>query len=250
MALDSKNILGCPYCGYRVGPSETSCPRCGNGFTGLTKFECPFCGDMVTAGTKECPSCHIDFAEFVANSATIVSDEGIDSILLEIINMESSQVKQEERKFSCPKCSWMLDGSEETCPKCGEDLSKDAGLQCPICGAFVKAASSRCPECGTSFGPEAAAKVEMEERHEKVTSALTDLLESLRETEPAPEPEPVQPEPPPPAPPEPIREPEPMKEPEPPPAPSMEAAEAASEAAPKKARTRKLKAKPGANKPS
>jgi RNA polymerase subunit RPABC4/transcription elongation factor Spt4 len=233
MALDSKSILGCPYCGYRVNPVDTSCPRCGNGFDDLTKFECPFCGDMVPAGRKECPSCHIDFAEFVAKSASIVSDEGVDAILLDIINMESSRVKHEEMKFSCPKCSWMLEGTETTCPKCGEDLSKDSNLQCPICGAFVKAVLSKCPECGTPFGPETAAlEYEIDDRHEKISSALSGILDSIAETEPAPEPEQAPPQ----TPPEPEEEPEPE--------------EPASQTTPKKTKQRKLKTRRPGNKPA
>jgi hypothetical protein len=63
-------------------------------------------------------------------------------------------VKHEPKKFSCPDCSWLLDGSEGKCPKCGKDLSDEFALQCPICGASVSSDSSSCAECGAKFDDE------------------------------------------------------------------------------------------------
>jgi RNA polymerase subunit RPABC4/transcription elongation factor Spt4 len=72
-------------------------------------------------------------------------------LLLEIIKLESTSVKQDDKRFSCPKCAWMLDGSEEKCPKCGDGFSGDTSFQCPICGGLVRPDSIKCPECGTGF---------------------------------------------------------------------------------------------------
>lgn len=262
MATDSMDLFGCPYCGFRVRPNDDACPRCGNSFHHDTKFECPFCGDMVPPGTQECPSCHINFAEFVTHTEKKTTPDSIDSLLIDIINLESSQVKKEDKKLSCPKCSWMLDGSEERCPKCGADFREDATFQCPICGAFVNSSSANCPECGTLFAgdEEAADEQKTAEDHEAFSSALTDILSSAGHDDAPPEVERAAPAPPPIVEPPPVRtppapEPEPVapepevevKEPdaepieEPQPAPQ----EAAPAAEPKKTKQRKLKAKPG-----
>lgn len=265
MASETKELFGCPFCGFRVRPTDDTCPRCGNRFSEDTMFECPFCGDMVAPGTTECPSCHVNFSDFIAKSTHRASEDHIDTLLLEIINLESSQIKQEDKKsISCPKCSWMLDGTENKCPKCGADFSEDAPLQCPICGSFVRSDSIKCPECGTLFaGDEKAAQEQRTEQHEAISSALTEILSSAGDTgslteieEPEPKPEPVEEPPPvqkPPepepvevveeapvaqAPVEPVTAPaEPAVEPEPAPM------KASSAQGPKKSKQRKLKAK-------
>jgi predicted amidophosphoribosyltransferase len=277
MASDAKNLFGCPFCGFRVSPMDESCPRCGNGFSEGTRFECPFCGDLVAPGTKECPSCHVNFGEFLTKSKKHVSEDSIDSLLMEIIRMESTQVRREEKKFSCPKCSWMLDGSETRCPKCGEDFREDAMFQCPICGSFVNANASKCPDCGTLLAGETqlADEQRVADDHEDFSSALSEILVSAGHTGPLPErvkvapeperpvaggssPEVVRPEPEPvevpePEPvkmpePEPIKLSEPVPEPEkvePPPAePEPAPEQVVPAAAPKKAKQRKLKGKP------
>ncbi len=265
MASDSIDLFGCPYCGFRVRPDEEACPRCGNAFKDDTKFECPFCGDMVSPGVQECPSCHINFTEFLTHTQKKVNTDSIDSLLMDIINLESSQIKKEERKFSCPKCSWMLEGNEESCPKCGADFREDEALQCPICGAFVRTNSSTCTECGTLFaGEEGADEEKSAEDHKAMSSALSDILTSAEHEIPQPEIENAFPEPPPveESPPldasparEPVREPpqepvaepanEPVPEPEPVKEPKPEPQKAAPAAGPKKTKQRKLKAKPG-----
>jgi predicted RNA-binding Zn-ribbon protein involved in translation (DUF1610 family) len=75
--------------------------------------------------------------------------------------MEAHQVKKEAKKLSCPKCSWLLDGSEDRCPKCGADFSSDLSYQCPVCGAPVLEESATCKECGANFVDEKRRKTSM-----------------------------------------------------------------------------------------
>jgi len=154
MATEFQRIFGCPVCGFRIDEAEPTCPRCNNKFDSGTKFECPFCGELVDPKVGVCPACHVDYAEFKAKTKKKGRDADIDDLLTEIIKLESVQVKEEPKKFSCPACSWLLDGSEGKCPKCGRDLSDEFALQCPICGAPVSSDSSSCAECSTKFDDE------------------------------------------------------------------------------------------------
>lgn len=151
MATEFQRMFGCPVCGYRINETESACPRCNNQFDIGTKFECPFCGELVDPKVKECPVCHVDYAEFKRKTKKKGRDADIDTLLNEIIKMESMEVKEEPKKFSCPDCSWLLDGSEGKCPKCGKDLSDEIALQCPICGAPVPPDAISCQECGAKF---------------------------------------------------------------------------------------------------
>jgi len=151
MATEFQRMFGCPVCGFRIEEGEPTCPRCNNKFDSETKFECPFCGDLVDPKVKVCPACHVDYAEFKAKTKRKGSDADIDDLLNEIIKLESVQARQEPKKFSCPDCSWLLDGSEGKCPKCGKDLSDEFALQCPICGASVSSDARTCTECGAKF---------------------------------------------------------------------------------------------------
>jgi len=270
MASDSIELFGCPYCGFRVRPDEEMCPRCGNAFKDGTKFECPFCGDMVAPGVDKCPSCHINFSEFMSRAQKKVSSDSIDSLLMDIIKLESSQIKKEDKKFGCPKCSWMLDGSEERCPKCGAEFTEGSSFQCPICGAFVDSGVSSCPECGAPFaGEDGSDEEKAAEDHEAISSALTEILTSAGPQEipaeledPVLELPPVA-EPPPrisPAAREPVRAPpqepvvepadEPVPDPEPVDSPQPPPKKAPQASGPKKTKQRKLKAKPGGAKPA
>jgi len=178
MATEGSRILGCPKCGLRVDPRDEECPRCGNKFVTETKFECPFCGELVPRGAEACPTCFVNFSEFQQRASAHASDESIDKLLIEIINMEASEAKIQDKRFSCPKCSWLLDGSEETCPKCGMAFTADAAYQCPVCGAIVSAAAEVCGECGTAFSEEAKA-IQEDERRRDVEAMLTELLDAL-----------------------------------------------------------------------
>jgi len=152
MTVDSARIFGCPTCGFRVSEADGSCPRCGLSFSSETKFECPFCGELVDQGSPECPSCHVNYREFKKKSEARGGDDAIDSLLLEIIQLEAHSARTETKKFSCPGCSWMVDSGADTCPRCGRDLaSTEEALQCPICGSAVSADDASCPDCGSSF---------------------------------------------------------------------------------------------------
>ena len=173
MSATSVRIFGCPTCGFRVDTNEQSCPRCGNEFRDDTRFECPFCGDLVQSGLDECPSCHVSYSEFKERAAPKASNDSIDSLLMEIIKLEATSVKDEEKRFSCPKCDLLLEGTETACPRCGKDLDVEVALQCPVCGALVGAGDTRCGECGTVFdaGAESAARTdEAESRLEEIMS--------------------------------------------------------------------------------
>ncbi len=267
MASETKDLFGCPFCGFRVSSKDVSCPRCGNKFSEGTLFECPFCGDTVPPGAVECPSCHVNFSEFMAKSKPKINEDSIDSLLMDIISLESYKIQTEEKKkLSCPNCSWMLDGTEEKCPKCGSDFHVDSTYQCPICGSFVNATASKCSECGSDFEVLGVGADEAKSaRHDQMSTALTDLLDTVDQSSKAQVAEQPVPAPPPPPqtytkpiviakpapvkakppPPEPVVEPPPAKE-EPPvetPEPVQEAPAPAPAPAPKKPKTRKLKAK-------
>jgi len=163
MARTKDKMFGCPACGYRVSSGEEVCPRCGNAFNKETKFECPFCGELVERGAKSCEACHVNYGEFKEKTEARGGDDSIDSLLLEIIKLESTSVKRDDKRFSCPKCAWMLDGGEEKCPKCGESFSGDTSFQCPICGALVNPDAIKCPECGTGFSEDEEARASQHE---------------------------------------------------------------------------------------
>ena len=195
-----QRILGCPICGYRVDPKDQTCPRCGSEFYEGTKFECPLCGGLVSSRDKSCPSCHVDYGDFRTKSMAKGSEDSIDALLTEIIGAESAQIKKEDKRYSCPNCSWMLDGSESVCPRCNHDLVTDLSFQCPVCGAIVGSNARVCPECNASFdeGLEEEESLSPSEPP-KVSTKPTPAREVVK----APE---APPPPPPPPPPEPPRE--------------------------------------------
>lgn len=239
MALEGRRLLGCPHCGFRIGPTDRVCSRCGDKFSGTTRFECPFCGELVPRDSRSCPSCHVDYHEFHAKSMAKTSDESIDSLLMEIIKLEAMQIRAEDKRFSCPRCSWMLDGSELSCPKCGAALSDEVSFQCPVCGTMVSSEATSCPECGASFVTEEVEAAPAKKTVETVPTA-SDIGEMLAATGLEPErvadqPE-VMPEPAP-QPPPPAAEPEPVAAQEPQPEPPSEPA------ARKPSKQRKLKAR-------
>lgn len=178
-----QRILGCPICGYRVDPKDHNCPRCGSEFYEGTKFECPFCGGLVSSNSKFCPNCRVDYGDFGERTTAKVSEDSIDALLTEIIGLESSQVKAEAKRYSCPNCSWMLEGSERICPRCKHDLVVDLSFQCPVCGTIVGSSAKVCPECGANF--EEAEEVE-EAPEQKLE--IPPPKEKVQAREPPPEP--------------------------------------------------------------
>jgi rubrerythrin len=151
MAREKKRLFGCPACGFRVSGTEETCSRCGARFGERARFECPFCGEPVAPDDVRCPSCMVRFKDFASKAEKRASDKNIDGLLMDIIEKEAKEVKEQGKKLSCPMCSWMVDGSEETCPKCGVVFSEAVAYQCPVCAALVSADTAECGECGSVF---------------------------------------------------------------------------------------------------
>jgi len=151
MAVSTSKIFGCPVCGFRVSHDAGACPRCGSKFNSSTRFECPFCGELIDPRGGSCSSCHVDFKDFGDRTKDKGSEDSIDSLLSDIIMLESSEVKKEDRRLSCPNCSWLLQGNEKTCPKCGTNLEEDVSFQCPVCAELVVLTATECPACGAVF---------------------------------------------------------------------------------------------------
>ncbi|MGB2826535.1 MAG: hypothetical protein WBC49_07875 [Thermoplasmata archaeon] len=154
MTDDDKKLFGCPTCGFRVSGKIDACPRCGAKFGKEAKFECPFCGESVERDTDVCPSCNIRYVDFVTKAEEKVTNESIDDLLTEIIEMEAKNVKEEAKKLSCPKCSWMIGESEENCPKCGNVFAENVTYMCPVCAGLVHFEATKCEECGSVFAEE------------------------------------------------------------------------------------------------
>jgi RNA polymerase subunit RPABC4/transcription elongation factor Spt4 len=176
MASGTAKMFGCPFCGFRINPSDEVCSRCGNKFAESTKFECPFCGELIERGANSCPVCHVNYTEFRERAEARGGDDSIDSLLTEIIRLESASVKKEDKKLSCPECSWLLDGSEEKCPKCGHSFAEDVSYQCPVCGAEIRVDADKCPDCGAMFSQAIVTEEERASEHEEASSALDEIL--------------------------------------------------------------------------
>ena len=176
MASGTAKMFGCPFCGFRISPSDEVCSRCGNSFVDATKFECPFCGELVERGAESCPVCHVNYTEFRERAEARGGDDSIDSLLTEIIRLESASVKKENKRLSCPECSWLLDGSEEKCPKCGHSFAEDVSYQCPVCGSEIRDDADKCPGCGAMFAPKSVTEEERASEHEETSSALDEIL--------------------------------------------------------------------------
>src|SRR5512139_2514395 len=130
-------MVTCPACGMTVSGLESSCPRCGREFEKKTVFECPFCSSKIPENSAKCPICQIELSGVSDKAKASTVDNSLDLLLDDLIEIESAQVKKEDKRFCCPKCTWLLDGSESKCPNCGQVLAGESGLQCPICGTLV-----------------------------------------------------------------------------------------------------------------
>lgn len=146
-SMSPQRVLGCPACGMRITGTESECPRCHHKFEEDFKFECPFCGSLIPKGSERCPTCLIDLRGFGGQDQESVEKKTND-ILEDLIQLESTLMKQEEKSFCCPTCSWLLNGTESKCPKCGRLLSEDEDLTCPICLSPMPRDASECPKCG------------------------------------------------------------------------------------------------------
>jgi len=134
-----------------VSSLERACPRCGREFEKPSVSECPYCGTKIVEGTKKCPACQVDLTETPDGSKASSIDKSLDLLLDDLIEIESAQVKKEGKRFCCPKCAWLLDGTESRCPNCYQVLTGKYGLQCPICGMPVEKAQIECPKCGIAL---------------------------------------------------------------------------------------------------
>ena len=198
MAPERKKLFGCPSCGFRVTGLEETCPRCNAKFGQEALFECPFCGDTVNPRGRECPVCHISYEEFVSKAEERVADDCVDRLLTEIIEIESKRVKEEAKKLSCPKCSWMVDRTEDICPRCGAVFSESVTYQCPVCASLVSADASECNECHAVFiedesaqegaAAETAVEAEPEPTLAPVPTSEVPAAQTTPEPEPAEEP--------------------------------------------------------------
>lgn len=192
MAREKKKLFGCPACGFRVSGTEETCSRCGARFGDRARFECPFCGEPVSPDDVRCPSCMVRFKDFVSKAEKRASDKSIDGLLIDIIEKEAKEVKEQGKKLSCPMCSWLVDGSEEACPKCGIIFSETVAYQCPVCAALVSAETAECGECGSVFldmegAEESHAPPGMPDEGPSMEATSTDIApESVPETRPTP----------------------------------------------------------------
>ncbi len=143
MGTVNRTVFGCPSCGARVSGHELACPRCGAVFRKDTKFECPFCGVMVPRDSSHCPSCGIDLHMPEEKSVEATLDELFD----QVIEAEKQRSQAGNKRFGCPKCSFLVTGDEDRCPKCSYEFSKINQVECPICGSLIPSTAKKCPEC-------------------------------------------------------------------------------------------------------
>jgi len=143
MGTVNRTVFGCPSCGARVSGHELACPRCGAVFRKDTRFECPFCGVMVPRDSSTCPSCGIDLHLPEEKSVEATLDELFD----QVIEAEKQRAQASNKRFGCPKCSFLVTGAEDKCPKCSYEFSKVNQVECPICGALIPSSAKKCPEC-------------------------------------------------------------------------------------------------------
>lgn len=134
-----------------VTGQEDACPRCGKKFDRYVKFECPFCGELVLIGTKRCPFCKLDLSGLSDSIKPPTVEKTMDELLNDLIEIESTHVEKADKKFCCPKCTCLLDGTETKCPRCGQALTGNMGLRCPICGTSTEKGMKVCPRCGITL---------------------------------------------------------------------------------------------------
>lgn len=139
----------------RIMGTESECPRCHRKFEDDFRFECPFCGGLIPKGSVRCPTCQIDLHNFGGHDRESV-EQKTDTIMNELIQLESSLIKQEKKQLCCPDCSCLLKGTESKCPKCGRALVGENGLTCPICMAPIRKDAKECGRCGAILRAEKA----------------------------------------------------------------------------------------------
>jgi len=142
-----------------IGVRESACPNCGVKLVGSAKLECPSCGEPIRKGLKECPVCNADLSGTSGRSkpksgkkttgarSQSAKKKTADPQKTDLVIDEQIQVRDEDKKFSCPKCAGLLVGTESKCPKCGQLLRGKSGPRCRICGTPVKKGLKECPSC-------------------------------------------------------------------------------------------------------
>lgn len=140
----------------RVNGTERACPRCGKPFLEELKFECPYCGELIPRKSTKCPFCELDVSKFSSEPPQPAIEQKLDDLLENLIVEEAARVKDEAKRYSCPECAWLLDGTEARCPKCGLEFSGEVKIACPICGASVGKDLKTCPICGSLLHPVSA----------------------------------------------------------------------------------------------
>ena len=203
MTAPDDKILNCPACGTTITGRKSVCPRCGRKLYKSAKFECPSCGELIRKGSKVCPVCKVDLSgastrtrpqsvkkttgaksQSIKKKTTKAKSQAVkkktaDQHVADLIETESTQARQEDQRPGCPKCGWILAGTESRCPKCGTPLDKIVEVAkpeipldaeslnksldkvnveepvhtrpCPFCGAFISENLQKCPLCNTSF---------------------------------------------------------------------------------------------------
>lgn len=82
--------------------------------------------------------------------------------------------------FGCSSCGRTVSGSEERCPRCGQEFADDVLFECPFCGELIGVRAVSCPACRTRFAALAEAREASDTALESVTEAM---LEEGRPTE-------------------------------------------------------------------
>jgi predicted nucleic acid-binding Zn ribbon protein len=60
------------------------------------------------------------------------------------------------RASECPACGAAVGPNDQTCQKCGRDLSwtpDEEGVACAVCGTPIRAYTLTCPSCGETGYP-------------------------------------------------------------------------------------------------
>jgi predicted amidophosphoribosyltransferase len=141
----------CPACGLAIEGDEKTCPRCGWEFSRPVKFDCPYCGALIPVKAEACPVCGIGL-KGLSSAAKSQSIDKVRAVLLaDYEELKRSETEAKEKRFKCPKCGALLDGSEPTCPECSQFLITQTGLKCPVCSTAIEKRRRKCPKCGISL---------------------------------------------------------------------------------------------------
>lgn len=156
MTNSDDGVRSCPACGTSISGNKSTCPSCGKKLTKSAKLECPSCGELVRKGSKECPVCKTDLSGISTKAKPHSAKKSkpvkktTDQETTALNEIESTQIRDEDKKFSCPKCAGPLAGTESKCPACGHILKGKTPLRCRACGASLKKGLRECPKCAVA----------------------------------------------------------------------------------------------------